>query len=128
MFGKQMMRIPIFQLIGKEHKYNKMEENKKNESINLSTEFKFSLKTILITFAGIATLLWGYHEKVLLPQIEDVEERVIDLKGDIEKIDTKVEKILLNMAGIGEFRKENTQPSEKLLESDRTAGSLGSSE
>jgi hypothetical protein len=100
-------------------------EAEKKESIGLSTEFKFSLKTILITFAGFTTLLWGYHEKVLLPQIEDVEERVIDLKGDIEKIDNKVEKILLNMAGIGEFRKENTHPSKTLLESDRTSGSLG---
>ena len=103
-----------------------MEEKEKKESIGLSTEFKFSLKSILIAFAGFTTLLWGYHEKVLLPQIEDVEEKVIDLKDDIGRVDNKIEKILLNMAGIGEFKKENTSPSERLLESDRTSGSLGS--
>ena len=87
--------------------------------INLTTEVTLTLKTIITVAVTVAGMLWGYHEAVLFPKIDDVKKQV-------DKVDSNVTWIMQNLSGLGDIDKSNGKIAEKppIQDSTRTAGGL----
>jgi len=85
-------------------------------TISLQSKFVFTFKTIVTVFLTIGSMLWTYHTFVLSPQIEDVHD-------DVDKIETKIDKVYDHMIGIGGANKD-VESAENPTESTESQGTL----